>query len=145
MLLHLLDIVSVVVVLLLLGVEISVFAFMHPSARRLQLEPQLGVVQDFAVVLGRAMPVWYSASLLLLGSVTWMHRTTSGFRPLLAATAIWILTSAASFVVLVPLNNRVAKGDPDWQRIHRTWDTRHRVRVFALLIAAALLTSVVIR
>ena len=31
---------------------------------------------------------------------------------------------------------------PVWQRSHRIWDNRHRVRVAALAIAALLLTDV---
>jgi len=50
-----------------------------------------------------------------------------------------------SIIFLVPLNTRIAKGDADWQRIHRIWDMRHRVRTAALAIAAVLFTYVVVR
>jgi hypothetical protein len=40
---------------------------------------------------------------------------------------------------------RVAEGAADWQRIHRIWDGRHRVRIAALATAAVLLTYVVVR
>jgi hypothetical protein len=51
----------------------------------------------------------------------------------------------ASILFLVPLNTRVAEGDADWQRIHRIWDKRHRVRTAALAVAAVLFTYVVVR
>ena len=64
---------------------------------------------------------------------------------LLTADAIWVLISVASIFVLVPLTSRVAEGAADWQRIHRIWDRRHRVRIAALATAAVLLTYVVVR
>ena len=64
---------------------------------------------------------------------------------LIVADAIWILTSVASIVLLVPLNNRVAEGADDWQRLHRIWDKRHRVRVAALAFSALLLTYALTR
>jgi len=50
-----------------------------------------------------------------------------------------------SILFLAPLNTRVAEGDADWQRIHRIWDKRHRVRTAALAVAAVLFTYVVVR
>ena len=64
---------------------------------------------------------------------------------LIVADAIWILTSVASIVLLVPLNNRVAEGADDWQRLHRIRDKRHRVRVAALASSALLLTYALTR
>ncbi len=72
-------------------------------------------------------------------------RHTSGRGALLTLDAIWLLASVGSIVFLVPLNTRVADGDADWQRIHRIWDKRHRVRTAALAIAAVLFAYVVVR
>jgi hypothetical protein len=98
-----------------------------------------------ALVLGKVMPVWYSLSTLFLGIQTWLFWHTPGRAILLTADAIWVLISVASIFVLVPLASRVAEGAADWQRIHRIWDRRHRVRIAALATAAVLLTYVVVR
>jgi uncharacterized membrane protein len=90
------------------------------------------------------MPVWYPAWALMLGIQTWLHWRAPGRGLLLAADAIWVLISLASIFILVPLNNRVVEGVADWQRIHRTWDKLHRVRIAALAIAAILLTDVLV-
>jgi uncharacterized membrane protein len=142
---HLLNIATVVLVLSLVGVEFSVAAFIDPAAWRLDPEPQLKLLSRLASVLGKVMPVWYPVSALLLGIQTWLSWHSSGRAILLAADAIWLLASVGSILFLVPLNTRVAEGDADWQRIHRIWDKRHRVRTAALAVAAVLFTYVVVR
>lgn len=142
---HILNVATIFIVLSLVGVEFSVSAFVDPAAWRLDPEPQRKMLGRFAFVLGRVMPVWYPVSTLLFGIQTWLRWHMPGIHILLAADAVWLLTAVASIVFLVPLNTRVAEGAPDWQRIHRTWDKRHRVRIVALAIAAILLTSVVVQ
>ena len=142
---HLLNVVTLFIVLTLVSVEFSVSAFVNPAAWRLDPEPQLKMLSRFAFVLGKVMPVWYPVCILLFGIQTWVHWHTSGFGILLTADAVWLLASVASIFLLVPLNSRVAEGAADWQRIHRIWDKRHRVRIAALAIAAVLLTYVIVR
>ena len=142
---HLFNLATVFIVLSLVSVEFSVAAFVDPAAWRLDPEPQLKLLSRLATVLGRVSPVWYPLSAILLGVQTWLHWHTPARGILLTATAIWILASLGSILFLVPLNTRVAQGDADWQRIHRTWDFRHRVRTVALFIAAALFAYVAVR
>lgn len=142
---HLFNMVIVFLVATLAGVEFSVSAFVNPAAWRLEPEPQLKMLSRCAFLAGRAMPVWYSACALMLGIQTWLHWHASGRELLLAADAIWVLISLLSIIFLVPLNNRVAAGAPDWQRIHRIWDRVHRVRIAAVAIAAMLLIDVLVR
>jgi uncharacterized membrane protein len=142
---HLFNMATVFIVLSLVSVEFSVAAFVNPAAWRLDPEPQLKILSRLASVLGKVMPVWYPVSALLFGIQTWLHWHTSGRGVLLTADAIWLLASVGSIIFLVPLNTRVAESDADWQRIHRIWDKRHRVRTAALAIAAVLLTYVVVR
>ena len=142
---HLFNIVTLFVVLTLLGVEFSVSAFMNPAASRLEPESHLRMLSHSALVLGKVMPVWYSLSSLILGIQTWLCWHTPGRAILLAADAIWVLISVGSIFVLVPLAGRVAEGAADWQRIHRIWDRRNRVRIAAVATAAVLLTYVVAR
>ena len=142
---HLFNMATLFVVLTLLGVEFSVSAFVNPAASQLEPESQLKMLSGSALVLGKVMPVWYSVCTLFLGIQTWLCWHTSGRAILLTADAIWVLTSLASIIFLVPLNTRIAEGAADWQRIHRIWDRRHRVRIAAVATAALLLTYVVVR
>jgi uncharacterized membrane protein len=142
---HTFNVVTLFIVLTLVGVEFSVSAFVNPAAWRLEPESQLKMLSRFALVLGKVMPVWYPVSTVLLCIQTWLGWHTPGRAILLTAAAIWVLTSVASILFLVPLNSRIAEGAADWQRIHRIWDRRHRVRIAALAIAAVLLTYVVAR
>jgi hypothetical protein len=107
------------VVLSLIGVEVSVSAFVNPAAWRLNSEPQLRLLSRLALVLGKVMPVWYPACALLLGIQTWLLWHTADLRILLVADALWVLASVGGIIFLVPLNIRIAAGDSDWQRIHR--------------------------
>ena len=141
---HLFNIATLFVVLTLFGVEFSVSAFVNPAAWRLEAESQLKMLSRLALVLGKVMPVWYPISALLTGIETWLRWHTPGRAILLTADAIWVLISVGSIFVLVPLASRVAAGDADWQRIHRTWDKGHRVRIAALAIAAILLIAVLV-
>jgi uncharacterized membrane protein len=142
---HLFNMVTVFVVLTLLGVEFSVSAFLNPAASRLEPESQQKMLSRSALVLGKVMPAWYSVSTLLLVIQTWLSWRTPGRSILLTADAIMVLIAVASIFVLVPLASRVAAGAADWQRIHRIWNRRNRVRIAALAIAAVLLTYVVVR
>ena len=142
---HLFNMTTIFIVVTLVGVEFSVSAFVNPAAWRLDAGPQLKMLSRFAFVLGRVMPVWYPVCTVLLGIQTWLHWHASGRRLLLAADVIWVAVSVASIFLLVPLNSRVSEGAADWQRIHRIWDRRHRVRIAALVLAAVLLTDVLVR
>jgi len=142
---HLFNMTTLFLVVTLVGVEFSVSAFVNPAAWRLDAGPQLKMLSRFAFVLGRVMPVWYPVCTVLLGIQTWLHWHASGRRLLLAADVIWVAVSVASIFLLVPLNSRVSEGAADWQRIHRIWDRRHRVRIAALVLAAVLLTDVLVR
>jgi uncharacterized membrane protein len=142
---HLFNVATLFIVLTLIGVEFSVSAFVNPAAWRLEPEAQLKMLSRFALVLGKVMPVWYPVCALLFCVETWLYWHTSGRAVLLTADAIWLLASVASILFLVPLNTRIAEGAADWQRIHRTWDRRQRVRIVALSTAAILLTWIVVR
>ncbi|WP_260740469.1 DUF1772 domain-containing protein [Tunturiibacter lichenicola] len=142
---HLFNMATLFVVLTLVGVEFSVSAFMNPAVCRLEPESQLKMLSRSALVLGKVMPVWYSVSTLFLGIQTWLCWHAPARAILLTTDAIWVFISVASIFVLVPLASRVAEGAADWQRIHRIWDRRHRVRIAALATAAVLLTYVLVR
>ena len=142
---HVFNVVCLIIVISLVGVEFSVSAFVNPAAWRLEPQAQLQLLSRFALVLGKVMPIWYPLCNLLMGIETWLQWHTSGRGVLLAADAIWLLASVASILWLVPLNTRIAEGVADWQRLHRIWDRRDRVRIAALSIAAVLFTYALAR
>jgi uncharacterized membrane protein len=141
---HWFNVATVFFVVTLVGVEFSVSAFVNPAAWRLDEAAQAKMLGRFAFVLGRVMPVWYPACALMFVIQAWLHWNAPRVGVLLTAGAIWIITSVASIFFLVPLNSRIAEGAPDWQRIHRLWDQRHRVRIAALAVAALLLMDVLV-
>ena len=140
---HSFNVATLFVILVMVGVEFSVSAFADPSAWRLDPEPQSRFLSLYAAVLGKVMPFWYAGGLVLLGVETWLYRHTSVFTLLLAASTIWFLTTLATMLFLVPLNNRVIEGGADSKDAHRSWDRRHRVRIVALAAASLLLTYAV--
>ncbi|MBB5055422.1 putative membrane protein [Granulicella aggregans] len=141
---HIVNLATLFIVLSLVGVEFSVSAFVNPAAWRLDPEPQLKLLSRLAVVLGKVMPIWYPACALLLGIQTWLHWHTADSGILLAADTLWVIASVGGIIFLVPLNNRIAAGDSDWQQIHRAWDGRHRLRITVLAVAAILLSYVTV-
>ncbi len=69
---HIFNVVTLVVVLTLVGVEFSVSAVVNPAAWRLEPESQLKMLSRFAFVLGKVMPVWYPVSTVLFVIQTWL-------------------------------------------------------------------------
>jgi len=117
-----------------------VSAFINPVVWKLDLAAQARAFRLFARRLGRAMPVWYIASLLLLASETITHRHESHVGLLGVAIAFWGAAIALSLLALVPINNRTVRMDVDRftesaQRELRKWDFLHRVRVSFLATA----------
>jgi uncharacterized membrane protein len=138
-----LDIISILSLGLMIGVEFAVSAFINPTLHKLDYEPQAKALSLFAALLGFVMPFWYGLSLMLLIAEAVLRRHTSAFTPLTIAASLWTFIILFTLAVLVPINNRIAKLQPtalpaDWQQAHRRWDILHRLRV-ALLILAFLL------
>lgn len=137
---HLFNIVTVFAVFVLLGVEFSVSVFINPVMRQLDTEPQAKALSLFAELLGRVMPFWYGACLLLLAVQAWLHRGTAVYCLLLTAALLWLGAIVFSIAVLVPINNRIAaRSAENWQEQHRRWNNLHGLRVLLLAVAAFLL------
>jgi len=141
---HTFNIATIFFIFTLVGVEFSVSAFINPAAWRLDPIAQKALLGRLASVLGKVMPIWYPACASLLIFQTWIRWHMHGIDALLAADAIWLLTSVLTLFFLVPLNNHVAEGALNWQQAHRTWDRRHRVRIAALAVAAVLLAEALV-
>ena len=133
----LLDILATLCIGLLIGTEFAVSAFINPVLRRLDNYSQGEAIRLFARRLGRAMPFWYAASLLLLIVEAIVRRHQSGDGMLLLAGAIWAVVIILTLLYLVPINNRLIRMDSgafdeNAQREHQKWDSLHRARVLAL-------------
>jgi len=135
-----LNVVTILCIGLLIGAELTVSVFLNPILWKLDSSAQATAIPLFARRLGKAMPFWYIASLILLLWETFTHRHESVVVKLGVATALWVTAIALSLVSLVPIANRMARMDLNgWtesaQRALRKWDGFHRVRVAVLVVA----------
>ncbi|WP_181779607.1 DUF1772 domain-containing protein [Pseudonocardia pini] len=135
-----LAVVTVVVVGLLVGVELSVAAVVNPILDRLPDGVGLLGRVDGGRRLGRAMPFWYIGSVGLAGVWTVLAWST----PVLVAVALLLVGVVMSVALLVPINNRVIRWSAgerpaDWARQIGRWDRLHRVRVAVIVAAFVLL------
>ena len=144
-----LDIVAILSIGLMIGVEFSVSAFINPTLRKLDHEPQAHALSLFAALLGFVMPFWYSFSLVLLIAEAVLRRHTPALMPLIIAICIWVFIVIFTLAVLVPINNRLAKLQPTalpagWQQAARRWDILHYLRVALLIIAFILAINAIL-
>jgi uncharacterized membrane protein len=141
-----LDIIAILSIGLMIGVEFAVSAFINPTVRKLDDEPQARILSLFAAQLGFVMPFWYALGLLLLIAETILRRNTPALTQLTIAASLWVFIIVFTLAMLVPINNRITKLQPtalpaDWRQAHRRWDNLHRVRVALLLVAFALVLN----
>jgi len=142
---HILDLVTILCVGLMIGTELAVSVFIHPTIRELDEATQAKALSLFARTLGRAMPFWYGASLALEIVEAYVRRHEATVPLLVIAIVIWIGIIVFTILVMVPINNKIAQLTPqdlpaDWGRSHRKWDTLHRWRVVLLIVAMGLVT-----
>src|SRR6185369_9025126 len=145
---HALEVIAVVVLGRLTGSEFAVAAFFHPRISRLEDAVHIQAAQTLAKVLGTVMSFWYPLTFLLALAVTFVAHTTRGtpWWLALASTVLFALISVYSLVLPVPINNQVARWQPDtvpanWRDLRRRWDLLHAIRVVFLVIALILLVA----
>jgi uncharacterized membrane protein len=134
---HFLDILTILCIGLLVGVEFSVSAFMNPVVWRLERSAQSEAIRMFAGRLGKAMPPWYIASLLLLIAEAIVHRGRPAGVLMIVASIVWAVVIVGTVLFLVPINNRMIRMDArsftdEAKQDHARWDRLHRLRVLAL-------------
>jgi uncharacterized membrane protein len=132
-----LDIALTVCIGLLIGTEFAVSVFINPILSKLDEAAQAAATSLFAIRLGKSMPFWYAASLLLLIAESILRRHESGVTLLIVASAIWAVVIVLTIIFLVPINNRMMQLNagtfPEQaKRAHDRWDMLHRIRVGAL-------------
>lgn len=144
----LVNVLAVIVAGTMVGVEIAV-ALMTPLFDRLPVDAGLRARAVSARRLGRIMPWWYVASIVLAGAVV-ATRWGSGAAPALLAMALFVASIVLSVAVLVPINTRAqgwsAENVPaDWRTQLRRWDAVHLLRVGVILAGVVLLAVAVVR
>jgi hypothetical protein len=137
-----LHIVSLLCLAVMTGNEVCVGAFLEPVLRQLPDPAQIAAIPGIAARLGRWMPFWYAASLLLTSSDCIHTRMQTGVWPAdqVASSILQVVILIMTLSLLVPINNRLAKmtgSYEGWSSDARRWDTLHQVRI-ALLLGATL-------
>jgi Anthrone oxygenase len=142
------DIATATVAGLLAGNEFAVAAFVHPQLHKLSQNTHAQTAAPLAIVLGKAMPVWYAVALVLILGAAFEHRPVSSGPGLFIGSAaiLWAITIVFSITMLVPINNRIAKMNPEhpydcWLQDRSRWDQLHQVRVILLIMAFVLLLT----
>jgi hypothetical protein len=135
---------------LLTGAEAAVALFIHPVLYGVSDLAHATVAKPLAAKLGRWMPLWYPLSFLLALGQSLVERHGPGAALAWTATAGIALISAYSILLPVPINNKIARMDPqrppaDWLSLRRRWDLYHGVRVVLLVAVDALLIAAALR
>jgi uncharacterized membrane protein len=142
------DIATATVTGLMAGNELAVAAFVHPQVHKLEQSVHAQTASSLASALGKAMPLWYGVALLLILGAAFEHRPVSGNPGLLIllAAGLWVVTIVFTITMLVPINNRIAKINPQqpydcWLQDRFRWDKLHQLRVILLIMAFVLLLT----
>jgi uncharacterized membrane protein len=141
-----LNVVAIIVAGLMVGSELAVAAFVHPTLDRLPDNVHQPVAIALARVLGKFMPFWYILVFLLTLAEVYIQWHQSGRLPVWIVTSaiLWALAIVYTITTLVPVNNRIASWEKvappaDWKTFRSRWDMLHRWRVALLTIAFAFL------
>lgn len=122
----------------LVGVELAVAVFLNPVLGRLPDEPFAQARSDSGRVLGKVMPFWYAAALVVLIAAAVLLRTDWLF---ITAALTMALAVVATVALMVPINNRIGRwssgADAD-RGLARQWDRLHWRRVALLVVVFGL-------
>jgi hypothetical protein len=144
-----LDLLTILCAGLMIGNELAVSLFVNPVIWQLEDRSQAKALSLFAGTLGKVMPFWYALCLVLMVVEAYLRRHQPALTLLLIAVAIWIAIIVYTVTTLVPINNRIARlagALPEgWREEHKRWDTYHRWRILALMIAMVCLVWGILR
>jgi uncharacterized membrane protein len=143
--LNALAVIAATVAGIMVGVEFAVAVFVNPILVRLPVGPSIAARADGSRVLGRVMPFWYVASLILIAGLAAAGGGAAAGAAI-AAAALLAVSVVMSVAWLVPIANRsatwTADDHPDdWREQSQRWDRLHYVRV-AVLVAGFVLMLV---
>ena len=144
--LHALQVSTIVVVGVMVGVEFSVAFIINRIFNALPGDSgQLGRAHG-GRMLGAVMPFWYIGSLSLsaVWAVAGWHHHGAGL--VVIAAALLIVSVLMSVLLLVPINNRNKTWTPenrpaDWKQQMNRWNRYHYARVAVIIAAFALLAA----
>ncbi len=145
-----LDVLAILFAALMTGNELAIAAFVHPGLCRLDDQTHARAAQELAKRLGRAMPFWYAATLILAVVVAVTRPLGSTSQWLAGAASVLFAESILTTILgLVPINNRVASWNlsalPEgWRSDRKRWDRMHTVRVVRLALAVSLMVSAIV-
>src|SRR3712207_2387471 len=141
---HALQVLTIVVVGVMVGVEFSVAFVLNRILDALPGDAgQLGRAHG-GRMLGAVMPVWYITSLVLVAVWAIAGWPDDGAGLVVAAGALLVVSVLMSVLLLVPINNRSKTWTPenrpdDWKQQSNRWDRFHYVRVAVIIGAFTLL------
>jgi uncharacterized membrane protein len=141
------DIATAAIAATMVGNEFAVAAFVHPQLRKLADGPHAQAASPLAGSLGKWMPFWYAAALALILGAAYQHRTEPhSLGLILASSVLWTTTIVFTITTLVPINNRIARMNPQapydcWRQDRARWDKLHTIRVEVLIAALVLLLA----
>lgn len=147
--LNALEVVTIVVVGVMVGVEFAVAFVMNRILDALPEDSsQLGHAHG-GRMLGAVMPFWYIGSLVLVAIWAMAGRHHHGTGLVVTAGALLLLSVVMSVLLLVPINNRNKTWTPesrpaDWKQQLNRWQRLHYVRVAILVAAFALLAAALV-
>ena len=141
---QLLEMVTTACAALLVGNELSVAVFFHPTLAKLPDMVHATAAKALARLLGRVMPFWYALVAILTVTEALLHRPFLQAPGLffLISSALWVSSIVYTIAGPVPINNRIAawpleRLPGNWRQDRERWDQLHRFRVILLLIALA--------
>lgn len=141
-----LEVVTIVVVGVMVGVEFAVAFVMNPIFNALPDDSGQLAHAHGGRMLGAVMPVWYIGSVVLVAAwaVTGRHHHGAGL--VVTAGALLILSVIMSILLLVPINNQGKTWTPenrpdDWKEQLNRWLRFHYVRVAVIIAAFTLLAT----
>jgi hypothetical protein len=142
------DVLTATVAAMMAGNEFAIAAFVHPQLRKLNHTAHSQAVAPLAAVLGKIMPLWYGLALVLILGAAFEHRPITSASGLLItfAAVLWVVVIVFTVSMLVPINNRIARMNPEqpyatWLEDRCRWDKLHRIRVELLILAVMLLLA----
>lgn len=147
--LNALQVVTIVVVGVMVGVEFSVAFVMNRIFNALPEDSGQLARAHGGRMLGAVMPVWYIGSVVLaaLWAVADRHGHSTGL--VVTGAALLIVSVIMSVLLLVPINNRGKTWTPenrpaDWKRQMERWDRFHYLRVAVIIAAFACLAAALV-
>jgi hypothetical protein len=146
---QIIDLVAVLVTVLLTGSELAIGALVHPVLSKLKDAAHAEAATPLARLLGKVMPVWYAAALLLVVVSLFTRAVgTWSWWACLSSAVLLAFTVPFSLICLVPINNRVAAWDlnalpGDWKDDRRRWDQYHSIRIGILVLASVAFAAAV--